>query len=188
MKKTLLILGMSCAATAFSQSEVTLDQPSVEVLKRVEGHLDGLCRGGAGDDPVTVVSCHDRDDIAVLIKNARRNGADHASSGLAHGHGPEPLTLAVTPKQRCHLMSGLISSAAVWRDNHVPIARAMNNVNSALMSAGGYDDATKKEVEKSVVRVYDGHVSSTDLENAMRAQCRDIPSVPGTLDDTLQQH
>lgn len=77
-------------------------------------------------------------------------------------------------RQKCNLITGVISIVPVWRDNQVPIQRAHRNIEDILIKIAA-DDADKRLWHKAVDSLYASKVSSTEMEAELRPMCEKIP-------------
>lgn len=77
-------------------------------------------------------------------------------------------------RQKCNLITGVISIVPLWRDNHVPIQRAHRNIEDILIKISA-DDADKRLWHNAVDSLYQSKVSSKEMEAELRPMCEKIP-------------
>lgn len=77
-------------------------------------------------------------------------------------------------RQKCNLITGVISIVPVWRDNKVPIQRAHYNIEEILVKIAA-DEDDKQRWHKAVDSLYASKVSSEEMGAELRPMCERIP-------------
>lgn len=99
---------------------------------------------------------------------------------VTFGAEPTPSKRYVSPsdfsenRQKCNLITGVISIVPVWRDNQVPIQRAHRSIEDILIKIEA-KDADRQVWHEAVDKLYASKVSSSEMEAQLRPMCEKIP-------------
>jgi len=77
-------------------------------------------------------------------------------------------------RQKCNLITAVISYVPTWRDNQVPVERAHRNIEEILVKIAS-DDADKALWHRAVDRLYNSKVTTKDMDAELRPMCEKIP-------------
>jgi hypothetical protein len=168
--------------SSFAFAHGQMNDESIKQMIQVVDYLNQLCRGGSGDRPETAVACNNRDKLTDVFRKAGWcYGAAGQPSYLSKWEkcssqvARQPADPIPTPaQQECNLLIATTASAAIWRDNGVPLSTAQRNVTKVLdnMTASGAD---KLNWINSVASIYASTLTSSQISEKLKGQCKFKP-------------